>query len=66
MVAALAMQFSMRPVAGSQLVLASRARPPLPMGRLRALVGEPVAARFPVGDVRLVSSHPSGRGGARY
>ena len=38
-VAALAMQFSARPVAGSQLVLASRVRPPLPMGRLRALGG---------------------------
>jgi LuxR family maltose regulon positive regulatory protein len=38
-VAALAVQFAARPVAGSHLVLASRARPPLPMGRLRALGG---------------------------
>jgi RNA 2',3'-cyclic 3'-phosphodiesterase len=35
-------------------------------GRLGDLVGEPVAARFPVGDVRLVRSHLGGRGGPRY
>jgi LuxR family transcriptional regulator, maltose regulon positive regulatory protein len=38
-VAELAIQFSARPLAGSQLVLAARARPPLPMARLRALGG---------------------------
>jgi LuxR family maltose regulon positive regulatory protein len=38
-VAELAAQFSARPLAGSRLVLVSRTRPPLPMGRLRALGG---------------------------
>jgi RNA 2',3'-cyclic 3'-phosphodiesterase len=35
-------------------------------GGLRDLVGEPVAATFPVVDVRLVHSRPGGRGGPVY
>jgi len=35
-------------------------------GSLRDLVGEPVAATFPVGDVRLVHSRPGGRDGPVY
>ena len=38
-VAELATQWSVGQLAGSQLVLASQARPPLPMARLRALGG---------------------------